>query len=441
MALYTVPGTVHAITNVTEYNSWVSKEGSLSVILFWADFHTASLPGQSIDITFTQLAMLHPKLHFYKIQAEKVSKVAELFNVSVVPTFVFTQGGVVLDKIEGGNVALVAKRVEMLHLSLENKGTKNNIKTSSAMTDRLEKLINASPVMVFMKGSPKEPNCGFSKTLVALFETNKIPFGSFDILMDEDVRAGLKIHSDWPTFPQVYVHGSLIGGLDIVSEMAEGGALVKELGIQETIDTAEHALHEKLKLLTTSSPVILFMKGSPNDPQCGFSRTIVALLRDHTVPFATFDILSDNEVRQGLKSYSNWPTFPQLYVNGALIGGLDILTEMADDGNLADQFGIAKKNTIDYEALVNQHPVMLFMKGNVTSPQCGFSRTLVDILQTEGFKFETFDILSDEKVRAGLKIFSNWPTFPQLYIKGELIGGLDIVQELQLEDELSALKP
>jgi len=86
--------------------------------------------------------------------------------------------------------------------------------------------------------------------------------------------------------------------------------------------------------------------------------------------------------------------------------------------------------------LINQAPVMLFMKGVPSQPKCGFSKKIVAILDEEKIKFDSFDILTDEDVRQGLKTFSNWPTFPQLYVKGELIGGLDIVQELKESGEL-----
>lgn len=79
----------------------------------------------------------------------------------------------------------------------------------------------------------------------------------------------------------------------------------------------------------SSAPVLLFMKGTPQDPKCGFSKKTVKLLRDHQIAFSSFDILSDDQVRQGLKKFSNWPTYPQLYVKGKLVGGLDILNEMA----------------------------------------------------------------------------------------------------------------
>ena len=86
---------------------------------------------------------------------------------------------------------------------------------------------------------------------------------------------------------------------------------------------------------------MLFMKGSPETPKCGFSRSIVELLRKGGVAFSSFDILTDEEVRAGLKTFSDWPTYPQLYVKGKLVGGLDILREMANsEEDLSVQLGI-----------------------------------------------------------------------------------------------------
>jgi Grx4 family monothiol glutaredoxin len=81
-----------------------------------------------------------------------------------------------------------------------------------------------------------------------------------------------------------------------------------------------------------------FIKGSPDAPQCGFSRSVVALLREENVVFDYFDILQDDEVRQGLKTFSDWPTFPQIYAKGVLLGGLDILKDMQEGGPLKEQF-------------------------------------------------------------------------------------------------------
>ncbi|KAJ8985331.1 hypothetical protein NQ317_008361 [Molorchus minor] len=80
---------------------------------------------------------------------------------------------------------------------------------------------------------------------------------------------------------------------------------------------------------------------------------------------------------------------------------------------------------------------MLFMKGNREQPRCGFSKQIIEILNNTGVKYETYDILCDEEIRQGLKTYSDWPTYPQLYVNGDLIGGLDIVKEMLASGDLA----
>jgi monothiol glutaredoxin len=91
---------------------------------------------------------------------------------------------------------------------------------------------------------------------------------------------------------------------------------------------------DRIKTQIASAPVVLYMKGTPDFPQCGFSAQTVGALRACKANFASFNIFEDPVVREALKTYSNWPTFPQLYVNGELIGGCDITLEMYKSGEL-----------------------------------------------------------------------------------------------------------
>ena len=218
---------------------------------------------------------------------------------------------------------------------------------------------------------------------------------------------------------------------------------------------------------------MLFQKGTPTAPKCGFSRQAIELLTDANVSFGYFNILEDDEVRQGLKSYSDWPTYPQLYVRGELVGGLDILKEMSEeDGGLVEQlelgdFVIKNGGDIAFVAadekvqqakeeddekkdettslndklkqLINRHRIMLFMKGIPSSPKCGFSRQIVDILDSFNVSYDAFNILEDDEVRQGLKVYSDWPTYPQLYVEGDLVGGLDIIEEMVESGDLEDL--
>ena len=83
-----------------------------------------------------------------------------------------------------------------------------------------------------------------------------------------------------------------------------------------------------------ANPVLLFMKGTPMFPQCGFSARVIQILKHAGVPFKTVNVLEDQEIREGIKAFSNWPTIPQLYVKGEFVGGCDIITEMYQSGEL-----------------------------------------------------------------------------------------------------------
>jgi monothiol glutaredoxin len=98
---------------------------------------------------------------------------------------------------------------------------------------------------------------------------------------------------------------------------------------------------ERIEALISSSPVFVFMKGSKLMPQCGFSNNVVQILHALGVPFETFDVLSDMEIRQGIKDFSEWPTIPQVYVKGEFIGGSDILIEMYNSGELREKLEVA----------------------------------------------------------------------------------------------------
>ncbi len=94
------------------------------------------------------------------------------------------------------------------------------------------------------------------------------------------------------------------------------------------------SVQEHLKEVIKTNEVVLFMKGTPDFPQCGFSGRTAQILKACETPFASVDVLADDTVRQGIKEYSKWPTVPQLYVRGEFVGGCDIMTELYESGEL-----------------------------------------------------------------------------------------------------------
>jgi monothiol glutaredoxin len=105
------------------------------------------------------------------------------------------------------------------------------------------------------------------------------------------------------------------------------------------------------------NPVILFMKGTPDQPMCGFSARTVGALQATGAPFAAVDILPDPRIRQELSALSNWPTIPQLFVNGELVGGCDIVTEMYEAGELAQTLGVEQPEAPLEEPTVAPRPM------------------------------------------------------------------------------------
>lgn len=104
-------------------------------------------------------------------------------------------------------------------------------------------------------------------------------------------------------------------------------------------------IQEYIREQVSAHPVVLFMKGTPQFPQCGFSATVVQILKQSGMTkVAAFNVLDSEDIRQGIKEYANWPTIPQLYVNGEFVGGCDIIKEMFENGELQQMLGEATKS-------------------------------------------------------------------------------------------------
>src|SRR5436305_14823028 len=103
---------------------------------------------------------------------------------------------------------------------------------------------------------------------------------------------------------------------------------------------SDNPMRDAIQSAIDENPVILFMKGTPDQPACGFSARTVAVLKSLDQPFAAVDILPDPRIRQELSAISNWPTIPQLFINGELVGGCDIVMEMFESGELQQALGL-----------------------------------------------------------------------------------------------------
>nr|AFK48142.1 unknown [Lotus japonicus] len=317
-------GSVRDVKSKAELDE-VVHGGAAVALHFWASWCEAS---KHMDKIFSHLSTDFPHAHFLRVEAEEQPEISEAYSVSAVPFFVFCKDGKTVDTLEGADPSSLANKVAKVAGSVnpgeaaspaslgmaagsavletvkefaKDSKEKSQVQVgqSTPLKKRLQQLIDSHPIMLFMKGSPEEPQCGFSRKVVDVLKKEKVKFGSFDILSDLEVRDGIKKFSNWPTFPQLYCKGELLGGCDIAIAMHESGELhevFKDHGI-DTVDETQVSdsgnakggiskstdlsttLTSRLESLVNSSPVMLFMKGKPDEPKCGFSRKVVGILQ------------------------------------------------------------------------------------------------------------------------------------------------------------------
>lgn len=159
----------------------------------------------------------YKRAKYFSVDIESSPILAKQFSVSSVPTLVLFRNGNEVERVVGADTSLIVQKVQKV------------LESSSSIEKRLVGLTSQEPVMIFIKGTPTQPRCGFTRTLLNLLNQLEIKYGYFDILSDEEVRQSLKAYSNWPTYPQVYIKGSLVGGLDIIQDLNESGELLDML--------------------------------------------------------------------------------------------------------------------------------------------------------------------------------------------------------------------
>lgn len=202
---------------------------SASVILFISDDSSSSNECNLVmDLMEEVEGDYGAHLSFWFVKDDKA--LFESFSITSIPSVVFVAGGAVgvreeiAERVSGANPSLIMSSLKKAAAVAAAAG-KDATKQVS-IDDRLTALIGQERLMLFIKGSPMEPRCGFTRQLMQLLaEANINSFGSFDILQDMEVRQALKARSNWPTYPQIYLDGEFIGGLDIMKEMREDASM------------------------------------------------------------------------------------------------------------------------------------------------------------------------------------------------------------------------
>ncbi|UJR08340.1 hypothetical protein I4U23_012611 [Adineta vaga] len=273
-----------------------------------------------------------------RLNADHFTDFLTLQNVNAVPTILFYYETKLIDRVDGFNQSDLLKKIKyhMNKSNITSVKTEMKVETDVNVEKRIKELLSSSPIILFMKGTPTEPQCGFSRQACHILDEHQLKYNYFDVLSDQIIREELKKYSNWNTYPQLYVDGELIGGLDIMKQMIENGEFDLKLKQQKSHEK-EKDMKKYLESLINQAPLMLFIKGSPETPKCGFTKELLLLLDQANIKdYKTFDIFQDENVRQKLKEYSSWQTYPQVYVNGQFIGGLDILKQLNEEGTLVE---------------------------------------------------------------------------------------------------------
>jgi Grx4 family monothiol glutaredoxin len=271
------------------------------------------------------------RLAICRLNADHFTDFLTLLNVTAVPTVLIYHRAKTIDRVDGFNQSDLLKKIKIhiTKIDVTPKKPESQPDTDINVENEIKRLLQSSSVILFMKGTPTDPQCGFSRQACHILDEHQIKYDYFDVLSDQNIREQLKKYSNWNTYPQLYLDGELIGGLDIMKQMIENGEF------QLKFQRKEKDMKKYLESLINQAPLMLFIKGTPEAPKCGFTKELIYLLKQANIKdYKTFDILQDEEVRQKLKEYSSWQTYPQIYVNGQFIGGLDILKQMNEEGTL-----------------------------------------------------------------------------------------------------------
>jgi len=201
------------------------------------------------------------------------------------------------------------------------------------LKEHLQGLIDTGKMTCFIKGTPAGPRCKFSKQLLRfLMDLNITRIAYHDILEDPLVRESLKVFSNWKTYPQVYLGGKLLGGVDIVKALHAKGELLGQI----PPECFGKGLYPRIRKIVDQQHLMLFMKGTPDEPKTDEDKQAVSILKQAGVEFGSFDVSSAEDIANGAPVYGFFTGYPQLFVGGEPLGGLQMLAEKQGQGKLAE---------------------------------------------------------------------------------------------------------
>ena len=299
------------VQDIASQESFQSHVASLSPkTLLVVSFHAPwAAPCAQMRTVLETLASTYeptdpPRITFLSIDAEALPEISESYDVTAVPFLVLQQDGKTLESVSGSDAVKVRNAIERHYFDPDVESKKVSLPPKLEVRERFDQRPDFPTISESVRNrdqkaaSSTATTSGPSENGVATFTTKNLS-------------------SYAPTSADPSTAPAMSGAADLSSTEANPAS---------EADKSQDELNARLASLVKAAPVMLFMKGTPSAPQCGFSRQLVGILRERGVRYGFFNILADEDVRQGLKAFADWPTYPQLWMSGELVGGLDIVS-------------------------------------------------------------------------------------------------------------------
>lgn len=417
-----------------------ANPSKLTFLYFYAEWNEDSVELSKIVKDYFEGYLIDCNFGFVDSDLDENLELCSRFEVETVPAALMVDTDcnkiISFDQIDPVNI------YESIEAQIALAKQNYEVQSTRAF-NKLQKKTTSSKVVLLTESSPTAAATSQStQKLSALLHSQNIKFEVCSV--DSDLSKWISVYSEGSNTPLLYVDGKMVGGTEKCGILAASGELLKIVP-RECVQGDARA---EFEAVVGEEKLILFVT-SEFEGQEEVAAKCDSCLKQMQLKgliFRNYDVKGKPQVLEIAKSIVGESfALPFLFQDGKPYDGGESLiskVQKSDLKNLFDSRLFREDAFSQIRRLVNSHPVFAFIKGTPEDPQCGFTSQLMEILDQYKVDFKSYNILEDHMIREKIKEFANWKTFPQLYVKGQLVGGLDIVKELiedgQFKDTIDA---
>ncbi|CAI2366904.1 unnamed protein product [Moneuplotes crassus] len=294
--------------------------------------------------------------------------------------------------------------------------------TKEEAFERIDKMIKQSPILAFIKGhtSDCENECA---ELCEYFDDLRLRFNSFNVLSDPEIRQWLKYYTKVNSYPQVFVRGKFIGGINIIKAIMTKDELL-EIVPKESV---KRSALERMKTITSKNFITVFMKGTPDKPKNEYQSELINCLNDHKFTFGYYDITLDSNLREQMKEYTGCNSYPQVFLNQKFYSDSSNFMELLNSGkalSIIPTTEIVMKPEDKLINLLSQARIVVLIEGEKLAPEAKSSMEMIDFMYRSKIPcvYGNVSLKANPELRKAAISYSKWCDFPQIYYDGKLLG-------------------